>query len=336
MVYDHGGHKERPPLFRVTALFTERDGRTQLDMSMAFPTPEIAEQSRGFIKKAGGEATWDRLAEYLGQHCAGEQRFFITRCFDAAIEQVYAMWSDPAHLAQWLPPTGATMRFLRAEPRVGGTSFYAMSFGEGAPMYGLIRYIALDRPTLIVYTQQFCDEHENVVRPPFFADWPLAMRSTVELAAEAPDRTRVRVRWEPQDASAADLAEFVKQRDGMTLGWTGSFDKLEALLCGSGSTSGVADRQQLPNVSARLVPVDDATADACVDGVIDRPIRRTAKIDAELSQPSEDFVEALLIHPEAVVAQRILGRPLVEVDRQSTADVHGGKRPDARGAPWHG
>jgi len=58
MVYDHGGHKDRPPLFRVTALFTERDGRTQLDMSMAFATPEIATEMRGFIKKAGGEATW--------------------------------------------------------------------------------------------------------------------------------------------------------------------------------------------------------------------------------------------------------------------------------------
>ncbi len=63
MVYDHGGHKDRPPLFRATALFTERNGRTQLDMSMAFATPELAAEMGGFIKKAGGEATWDRLAE---------------------------------------------------------------------------------------------------------------------------------------------------------------------------------------------------------------------------------------------------------------------------------
>ena len=34
LVYDHGGHRDRPPLFRVTALFTERDGRTQLDMDL--------------------------------------------------------------------------------------------------------------------------------------------------------------------------------------------------------------------------------------------------------------------------------------------------------------
>jgi uncharacterized protein YndB with AHSA1/START domain len=39
------------------------------------------------------------------------------------------------------------------------------------------------------------------------------------------------VRWEPVDGAApADIAEFAKQRGGMTVGWTGSFDKLEAVL----------------------------------------------------------------------------------------------------------
>jgi uncharacterized protein YndB with AHSA1/START domain len=232
MVYDHGGHRDRPPLFRVTALFTERNGRTQLDMSMAFATPEIAQETRGFIKKAGGESTWDRLAEHLGKRIAGKEQFFIARAFDAPIETVYDMWADPANLAQWMPPTGATMRFLRAEPRVGGTSFYAMSFANGPTMHGRVKYVALERPTRIIYAQQFCDENEQVIRPPFFKDWPETMLTAIELAAEAPDRTRVTVRWEPQGATEADVAEFVRQRGSMTGGWTGSFDKLEALLGG--------------------------------------------------------------------------------------------------------
>lgn len=229
MVYDHGGHKDRPPLFRVTALFTERNGRTQLDMSMAFATPEVAVEMRGFIKKAGGEATWDRLAEYLGKRLKGAEQFFITRTFEAPIERVYEMWTDPEHLAQWMPPTGATMRFLRAELRVGGTSFYAMTMANDAVMHGRVTYLALERPNCIVYTQQFCDDKEQVITAPFFADWPQTMLTTVEFVSEATERTRVTLRWEPQDASAAAIAEFVKQRGSMTIGWTGSFDKLEAL-----------------------------------------------------------------------------------------------------------
>lgn len=229
MVYDHGGHKDRPPLFRVTALFTERNGRTQLDMSMAFATPEVAVEMRGFIKKAGGEATWDRLAEYLGKRISGTEQFFISRSFDTPIERMYEMWTDPEHLAQWMPPTGATMQFLRKEPRIGGTSFYVMTAANGMVMHGRVTYLALEKPDRIVYAQQFCDEKEQVIRPPFFSNWPQSMLTTVELVAEDTDRTRVTVRWEPQDATPADIAEFIKQRGGMTMGWTGSFDKLEAM-----------------------------------------------------------------------------------------------------------
>lgn len=230
MVYDHGGHKERPPLFRVTALFTERAGRTQLDMSMTLATPEAAAEMRDFIKKAGGDGTWDRLAEHLGRQRAGQEQFFITRSFDASIEHMYEMWTSPEHITQWLPPIGATMHFLRAEPRIGGSSFYAMTLPDGTTMCGLIKYIALEKPNHIVYTQQFCDDKERIIRPLFFKDWPETMLSTVELAAEGVDCTRVRVRWEPRDATTADIAEFVKQRGSMTMGWTGSFDKLETAL----------------------------------------------------------------------------------------------------------
>jgi uncharacterized protein YndB with AHSA1/START domain len=230
MVYDHGGHKDRPPLFRVTALFTERDGRTQLNMSMAFPTPEVAVEMRGFIRKAGGEGTWDRLAEYLAKNHAGKDLFVITRSFEAPIDRVYDMWTNPEHLAQWMPPTGATMRFLRAEVQVGQSSLYEMTFTGGTPMHGLIKYLELSKPTRIVYTQQFCDAQENIIRPPFFKHWPLLMRTTVELVAEDEHTTRVAVRWEPQNAAPEDLAEFIRQRTGMSGGWTGSFDKLELLL----------------------------------------------------------------------------------------------------------
>jgi uncharacterized protein YndB with AHSA1/START domain len=55
LVYDHGGHKDRPPLFRVTAQFKEHQGRTQLSMEMAFASAEVAQTMRGHIRQAGGE-----------------------------------------------------------------------------------------------------------------------------------------------------------------------------------------------------------------------------------------------------------------------------------------
>lgn len=230
LVYDHGGHQDRPPLFRVTAQFRELGVRTEMSMEMAFASAEIAQEMKGHIRQAGGETTWDRLGEFLAKKLTGQDVFLIARTFNAPVDQLYDMCSNPDLLAQWLPPKGATMRYLRASKPMTGSSFYEMSFGEGEPMYGLVNYFELVRPHRIAYTQQFCDATEQVVRPAFFQNWPLRMRTQIDLIQENAQVSRLTLRWTPEEATHEDILQFVNERSGMTQGWTGSFDKLEALL----------------------------------------------------------------------------------------------------------
>lgn len=233
LVYDHGGNDDRPPLFRVTVLFAELQGKTKMEMSMALPTPEAAEETKKFIKKAGGNATWDRLAEYLEKESGGKDLFVINRAFDVPLETMFKMWTDPKHFSKWLAPTGFTMEFIRAEIRPGGSTFYVMSNGSNMTMYGRAKYLEVSSPDRLVYTQQFCDKDENISRHPMAPTWPETMLTTVTLTAEGPDRTRVTVTWEPHGATTREeLETFIKAKGGMTLGWTGSFDKLEEYTAG--------------------------------------------------------------------------------------------------------
>jgi uncharacterized protein YndB with AHSA1/START domain len=101
MVYDHGGNDERAPLFRVTVLFEKVGKKTRLEMTMALPTPEAAEETKKFIRKAGGNSTWDRLAEYLDKESTGKESFVIARSFEAPLEKMFQMWSDPKRFAEW-------------------------------------------------------------------------------------------------------------------------------------------------------------------------------------------------------------------------------------------
>jgi uncharacterized protein YndB with AHSA1/START domain len=231
LVYDHGGSDDRPPLFRVSVVFSEIDGKTKLEMSMTLPTPEAAEETRKFIKKAGGDATWDRLAEFLEEESSGKHTFVINRTFDAPLEVMFEMWTKPKHFSQWLAPTGFEMQFIRSDIRPGGSSFYFMTGQGGAKMFGRAEYRQIEKPDRLVYTQQFCDENEKIARHPMVPTWPETMLTTVKLTAEGPDRTRVTVTWEPHGATTSEeLETFIKSRSGMTQGWTGSFDKLEAYL----------------------------------------------------------------------------------------------------------
>jgi uncharacterized protein YndB with AHSA1/START domain len=231
LVYDHGGHEDRPPMFRVTVLFSDTGGKTKMDMSMALPTPEAAEEARKFIKKAGGDATWDRLAEYLAKESSGKDQFVINRTFDAPLDVMFQMWTDPKHVSKWLPPTGFEMQFIRSDIKPGGSTFYFMTNNQDVKMYGRAEYLKIEKPGRLVYTQQFCDEHENISRHPKAPTWPATMLTTVELTAEDADRTRVTVTWEAYGPATRDeLETFINARAGMTQGWTGSFDKLEAHL----------------------------------------------------------------------------------------------------------
>jgi uncharacterized protein YndB with AHSA1/START domain len=228
LVYDHGASSaDTKPLFRVIAEFRDMDGRTELDMRMIFSSAQDAQSTRAFIKPMGGESTWDRLAEYLEKETSDKDIFVINRSFNAPIETMFDLWTKAEHFAQWLPPTGFTMEFRRADIRAGGESFYSMTNGQFT-MYGRLHYLDIHRPDRIVYTQSFADEHEKIARHPGNSAWPETMLTTVLLAEEGPAETRVTMRWQVYgDATQAEVAAFVAEKTGMAKGWTGSFDKLE-------------------------------------------------------------------------------------------------------------
>lgn len=232
MVYDHGGNEDQPPLFRVTVTFTDLGNQTQLDFVMACPTAEAATEMKQFIKAAGGNATWDRLAEYLEKQSTQTDVFVINRTFDTDINTMFDMWTVPEHLVGWSGPTGSQMEYLQVDIRPGGGSFYKMTTeGPMGTLYGKVQYLQLERPNLLVYTQQFCDAEGNITRHPLAPTWPETKLTTVRFTEEGPGQTRVTLSWKPYgDATAEEIATFAEARAGMTGGWTGSFDRLDIYL----------------------------------------------------------------------------------------------------------
>lgn len=231
LAYDHGATDEHAPHFSVVATFTAIGHTTELDIRMILPTAEAAAQTRVFVKKAGGNSTWDRLAEFLEEGASGREIFVINRSFEAPRATVFALWTEPEHLIRWLPPTGFQMEYRRVDIRTGGSSFYRMWNDGGIEMFGAAEYEKVEAPEWLVYTQQFRDRDEQVSRHPMAPNFPSTMRTWVRFAEEGPALTRVTITWEPtRDVTPEERAFFVGMRASMTMGWTGSFDKLEALL----------------------------------------------------------------------------------------------------------
>jgi len=230
LVYDHGANDDQPALFRVTVTFQDLGDQTEMRMTMAFSTPEAAAQSKIFIKKAGGNGTWDRLAEYLAEQ-SNNTIFVITRSFDTSIETLFEMWQDPNHFTNWLGPVGTSMSFIDAMIAEGQTSFYKMTYDTGLVMYGKMSYVKIDPPKYLEYTQTFCDETGALSRHPLVPVWPESMRTRVFFSVEADSQSRLTMVWQPDGAfSTEELQAFTGMRSGMTQGWTDAFDKLENYL----------------------------------------------------------------------------------------------------------
>lgn len=239
LVYDHGASDDRPPLFRVTVEFSESKGKTTMSMTMALASADAAKEIKKFIKKAGGESTWDRLAEHLDKRSTGREKFVIARSFEAPLEVMFDLWSDPKHLSAWLAPTGFNMKWTRADIRAGGKLEYSVSNGADVTMYGRIEYLEIKRPERLIYTQQFTDQDGHVSRHPHAPTWPETMLTTILFSSEGPSTTRVSLTWEPYGpVTMEEIETFIKGRGGMTQGWTGSFDKLEEFISKSSNISG--------------------------------------------------------------------------------------------------
>lgn len=231
LVYDHGATETTPPLFRVTVHFSEQSGKTQMDMTMALESEEAAQRIKGFIKDAGGNGTWDRLGEYLEEVAHSREVFIINRSFAAPVDLMYDLWAKPENFCRWLPPTGFAMEFVNKDFRVGGRSLFRMFNKAGMEMYGSIIYQEMTKPRRLVYVQDFRDATDQLSTHPMAPVWPQHMTVTVTFRAELPQETLVTVEVAPAVASsAAEISAFVKERGGMTQGWTGSFDKLDEVL----------------------------------------------------------------------------------------------------------
>lgn len=237
LVYDHGSNGQSKPLFRVTVVFTDVDGGTRMDMTMAFESEEAARTTGHFIRLAGGNATWDRLAEYLEKQTDGSDSFVLARSFQASAERLFEAWTRPEHLAHWLPPIGATMEYLEADIRSGGSAFFRMDL-SGSSLYASIAYHELQPARSLSYTQTFCDEEKRPARHPGLPVFPEKLHTMVLFLPEQHGKTRVVVTCRPEgQISAEELAAFLKTRDSMTPGWNGSLDKLEAQLAESKQVS---------------------------------------------------------------------------------------------------
>jgi uncharacterized protein YndB with AHSA1/START domain len=148
----------------------------------------------------------------------------IERSFDAPIDLIWAMWTNPDHFRVWFGPEGASIPVAKMDVRVGGTRLVCMEMETPqGPMRmwftGEYREVVENRR--LVYTESMADESGNLVSP-----------SEMGMPEGHPVTTEIRVELEGVGGRTRMVmthAGIPKDSPGAA-GWTMAFDKLVRLV----------------------------------------------------------------------------------------------------------
>ena len=148
----------------------------------------------------------------------------ITRDFDARIEDVWRMWTDPALFSSWYGPMGMTVPVAEMDVTVGGTRKICMAMnrpGREMKMWFTGVYKEVERPRRLVYTEAMCEEDGTLIAP-----------SAMGMPGDTPHITEVIVDLEETAEGTRMTMVHVGVTEGTAGegGWRQALDKLgEAL-----------------------------------------------------------------------------------------------------------
>ena len=142
-----------------------------------------------------------------------EKEIVMRRVFDAPRKLVWAMWTEPKHVTQWmLGPEGWTMPVCEIDLRPGGTWRFVWRNAEGQEMTMTGVYKEIRPPEKLVNTERWGPE------------WPETL-NTLELTERDGKTTMVSTMRYPSKA-ARDAA----LKTGMKEGTDMSFARMDAYL----------------------------------------------------------------------------------------------------------
>jgi len=92
----------------------------------------------------------------------------IERTFDAPVDLIWQMWTDPEHFKAWYGPDGTTIPVAKMDVRVGGTRLVCMDVqtpNGSMQMWFAGEYREVVENERLVYTEAISDENGHVTSP---------------------------------------------------------------------------------------------------------------------------------------------------------------------------
>ncbi|MCE7988690.1 MAG: SRPBCC domain-containing protein [Caldilinea sp. CFX5] len=97
-------------------------------------------------------------------------RLTLSKRYKAAPHELFAAWTDPESLRQWMCPVGGQVSFVAADVRVGGSYRIDMQFGDVVYTHtGVYREIRPPEKLVFTWVSKNTQQQETLVTVELFA-----------------------------------------------------------------------------------------------------------------------------------------------------------------------
>lgn len=154
----------------------------------------------------------------MSDNTTSKDAIVIERTFDAPVDLVWQLWTQPEHFKNWYGPQGFSIPVAEMDVRVGGKRLICMESPDGSmKMWTTGEYTAIIPNERLSYTESMADENGNVMPPP--DDSFPATTEVIVLLENLDGRTKMTMTHAgvPADSPGAS-------------GWAQAFTKLETHL----------------------------------------------------------------------------------------------------------
>jgi uncharacterized protein YndB with AHSA1/START domain len=120
---------------------------------------------------------------------ASRDAVVIERSFDAPVDLIWRMWTEPEHFKAWYGPDGATVPVAKMDVRPGGSRLVCLEMdtpGGLVQMWFTGEYREVAENQRLVYTESMSDKNGNVL-PPSDMGMPPGHPATTEVIVELED-----------------------------------------------------------------------------------------------------------------------------------------------------
>lgn len=151
----------------------------------------------------------------MNEMTTSKDAIVIERVFDAPVDLIWQMWTDPEHFKNWYGPQGFTVPVAEMDLRVGAKHLFCMESPDGGmKIWTTGEYTEIIPNERLVYTSSPADENGN---PTLHEGQPLITVVTVQLE-ELDGRTKMRMTHEglptnDQGANEGWKQTFAKMAD---------------------------------------------------------------------------------------------------------------------------